>query len=330
MLQLDNRTPFAAGLNLFPNEQGIDTLYLVVKASFNIGRELTLADEQTPLLPADVFYGDPETTSMKYASDFHLGKPGTDVVMNGFASAAQGQSVRELDVSLQVGQLRKTIRVFGDRQWVRGSITRPEPFATMPLVYEKAYGGVSLIDGEIESADPRNPVGCGYLGARDPEAVDGMPLPNLEDPAALIRSPKDSPVPAGFGFVCPGWSPRINYCGTYDDEWQQSRAPFLPLDFDSRFFHMAHPDLVSSSPLRGGEEISIDGMHPRGRIECRLPEISLKADLRIDGQTLAPAFRLETVLLEPNQLKLEMTWRSAHECDKKALRVESARITMRR
>ncbi len=38
--------PFAADTALLPNEKGIDTLYILVKATFNIGEQWTLADEQ--------------------------------------------------------------------------------------------------------------------------------------------------------------------------------------------------------------------------------------------------------------------------------------------
>ena len=330
MLQLENRTPFAADMNLLPDEQGVDTVYLVVKASFQIGHKLTLADEQAPMRQADVFYGDPETTSIRYASDVHLGKPGTDVIMNGLASAPEGQPVTELDVSLRLGRLKKAVKVYGDRQWVNGVISNPQPFTSMPLVYEKAYGGVSIVDGEIESSDNRNPVGCGYLGDRSPDALNGTPLPNLENPEALITTPQDSPDPACFGFVSPGWEPRFGFCGTYDDEWRSTRAPFMPLDFDSRFFQMAHLDLYTSTPLTGGEEVVIEGMHPKGNIAFKIPEVAFNCRLQVDGEVHSPGLNLETILIEPNRLKLEMTWRAKMACDKKLLKVEKASVSLRR
>lgn len=36
MLQLRNESPFVPGLFLFPDEQGVDTLYVVVKATFEL------------------------------------------------------------------------------------------------------------------------------------------------------------------------------------------------------------------------------------------------------------------------------------------------------
>ncbi|VAW59392.1 hypothetical protein MNBD_GAMMA11-1108, partial [hydrothermal vent metagenome] len=83
MLQLKNNTPFAADMALFPDEHGIDTLYLIVKASFKIGQQWTLADKQLPPVAIDEYWGEPEKSSLKSVSDFHIGKPTTDILMQG-------------------------------------------------------------------------------------------------------------------------------------------------------------------------------------------------------------------------------------------------------
>mgnify|MGYP000639624543 CR=1 FL=1 len=149
MLHINNRTPLSANMELFPNEEGIDTLYLMVKASFNIGHQWTLTDEQQPPIAEDVYWGEPDKSSLKYASDFHTGKPATDIVMIGNACSPNNDQVNQLDVSLAVGQISKTIRVFGDREWKDDRMSAPKPFQTMPRVYERAYGGIHLIDGRV-------------------------------------------------------------------------------------------------------------------------------------------------------------------------------------
>ena len=85
MLQLRNRTPFAASFALLPDEAGIDTLFVMAKGGFNIGPQWTLLDEQVPPIEADIYWGDPQATSLRYASDYHIGKPATDVIMSGLA-----------------------------------------------------------------------------------------------------------------------------------------------------------------------------------------------------------------------------------------------------
>ena len=127
MPQLNNTTPFAASTALLFDEDGIDTLYIMVKATFNLGKALTLADEQTPPFATDVYWAEPGQSSIKYASDIHIGKPATDIVMLGHACAPGQQEVTVLDVELAVGAVNKTVRVFGDRHWNDGRITAPAP-----------------------------------------------------------------------------------------------------------------------------------------------------------------------------------------------------------
>ena len=329
MLQLRNRTPFAASFALLPDEAGIDTLFVMAKGGFNIGPQWTLLDEQVPPIEADIYWGDPQATSLRYASDYHIGKPATDVIMSGLACTPGKQEVRTLDVSLTVGQLNKNIRVLGDRRWVDGRISDPAPFQTMPMVYEKAFGGTHLLDGEVESAEQRNPLGRGYAGNRTLAQMNGVPLPNLEDPQCLIRQYSDTPMPACFGFVAPGWQPRAQYAGTYDEAWQISRAPFLPVDFDSRFLNMAHPDLVCPGYLKGGEPVSISGMHPAGELNFNLPRLKLVSQFRQGDRHSSVEFDLETLILEPNLLQLSMVWRAAYPCDKKILKIEEIIVSLR-
>ncbi|MCP4494620.1 MAG: DUF2169 domain-containing protein [Gammaproteobacteria bacterium] len=328
MLQLNNKTPFAASMALFANPQCIDTMYAIVKATFNIGPKWTLLDEQIQPVEADIYWGEPESSSIKYASDYHTGKPNTDIIMTGLACAPDQQIVKQLDVGLSVGRVSKNIRVFGDRQWLNGRISEPAPFQTMPLVYEKAFGGMHLVDGEVESEDGRNPLGCGFAGKRSAKQMDGVPLPNLEDPQDLIQQHSQTPMPACFGYCSPAWEPRVNYVGTYDETWQTQRAPYLPEDFDSRFFNMAHPELVYPGYLQGGEAIAITGMHPGGDINFELPKVKLLSQYKINEQLDSAAFNLETLHIEPNLLQLGMTWRAAYPCDKKALKIEEIKVSL--
>lgn len=328
MWQLHNTTRFAASMASFPNEDAVDTLYMIVKATFNMGKEITLADVQAPVVNADIYWTEPLKSSVKYATDIHTGKPATDIVMLGHACAMDQKEVRELDVGLSVGEVNKSVRVFGDRQWKDGLITRPAVFKTMPMVYEKAYGGVHIVDGQVDSAEARNPVGRGHAGNRTVEDMNGVPLPNLEDPRQLIRSHTDQPVPACFGFSAPSWLPRASFAGTYDEAWKKSRAPYLPLDFDKRFLNMAHPDLIYPGFLQGSEPVRIIGMHPRGMMEFDVPHVPLIMRIKVGDKEAQPAFNLETLILEPNQMRFSMVWRAALPCDKKVLKISEIKISL--
>ncbi|RYY77089.1 MAG: DUF2169 domain-containing protein [Gammaproteobacteria bacterium] len=330
MLQLKNHTPFSAAFALFPNAQGIDTLYTIVKATFKIGPQWTLAEKQPIPQQVDAYWGEPDNSSLRFASDYHIGKAGTDILMSGYACAPQEQPVRSLDVYLSVGSVNKTLRVFGDRYWNRGLISHPEPFSRMPLVYERAFGGIDEDRGQVRSNEARNPVGCGYAGAKSVLEMDGLPLPNIECPRDLIYHHNDCPTPAGVAPIAPSWLPRAQYAGTYDEQWQQNRAPYLPDDFQTRFLNVAHPDLVYPGFLRGDEPVTIHGMHPAGSLQFNLPYVKLRNKLTVEGVEKTSDFVLETLDLDPNQLGLSLTWRSAYECDKRALKISQIFVSLTR
>ncbi len=328
MLQLQNNTPFAVENTYFPNEDAIDTLYIVVRATFNIGKQWTLANEQLPPIEADEYWTEPGKSSIKHASDYHIGKPCSDIIMVGHAFVPNGIEARQLDINLKVGRVNKTVRVFGDRQWLDGRITQAKPFKTMAMVYEKAYGGVHIQDGRVTSVERRNPVGRGFSGQRNVEEMNGVQLPNLEDPHNLISDIQHQPTPSCFGVSAPHWLPRAEYAGTYNETWQTTRAPYLPTDFDKRFFSMAHPDLVYPGYLKGGESVEITNMHPNGTVKFSVPKVRLHSDVSMAGEVFHPAFNLETLVIEPNQLRASLIWRAALESDKKMLKISDIKISI--
>ncbi|WP_188151027.1 DUF2169 family type VI secretion system accessory protein [Teredinibacter waterburyi] len=330
MLQLKNTTPFAADIALFPNEQGIDTLYVLAKASFRIGPQWTLLEEQAPLQEADQYRDEPVTSSLVAVSDYHPGKPCTDILMLGKACALEQRLVTTLDVSLRVGSLQKVVRVFGSRQWQHGFISNPEPFTTLPMIYENAFGGsVELTNGGIEQYD-RNPVGKGFAGGLSRSQMDGVALPNLECPKALVRDIFDQPEPACFAPRAPNWQPRVAHVGTYDEAWEQTRAPFLPVDYSPRFMNAAHPELIYPSLLQGGEPFSISGMHPAGDISGVLPSIRLACRINHAGTKVSAPFKLETLIFEPNLLTLSMVWKAQYVCNSGAARINDVNVSLLR
>ena len=334
MLQLVNKSPFKATIALFPNEKGIDTLYTIIKATFIINTKLEVAEEQMPIVMADEYWGEPGQSSLKYASEMHLSKPSTDIVMIGEACVPDKQPVTELAVSLKVGNKEKTVLVFGDRQWEKSfmSLRKSEPvaFESMPMTFERAYGGTHVIDPETNKIvyEELNPVGVGFNGKKTKKEIDGSPLPNLENPAKLINNAKDRPTPTCFGFVAPSWEPRKSFAGTYDEAWQKKRAPYLPEDFDSRFFNSASSGLIMDKHLKGGEPVTIMNMSAKGPIMFNLPQCEFDLNVDIDKKIEKPELNMETVLLEPNKQSFSMLWRAAVECDKKALKVNEININL--
>jgi hypothetical protein len=219
-----------------------------------------------------------------------------------------------------VGPITRTIRVFGPRHWKAGllttSMSEPEEFTKMPLTFENAFGGKDAThkDSSRHGWEPRNPVGKGFRvnPLNEPEkgkGLDGWPLPNLEDPGALIRSWKDRPAPAAPGFVCRSWAPRVAYAGTYDEAWVSQRCPIVPADFDNRYFNAAPPGQVCPGYLKGGEPVSLTHVTPEGRLAFALPRVRLGLEARCLNQTLRRDLVLDTVVLDTDRMRCSLVWR---------------------
>jgi hypothetical protein len=220
MLQLQNHTPFKANIAVLPDRAGIDTLYVIVKATLTLQPKLSLAPEQLPVTIADEYYDDPATSSLRAVSEMHIGKPGTDVLVIGHARAENGRAVTRMTAALMVAGRRKDILIIGDRTWqADGTPSRPAPFEAMPLVWERAFGGVHRLQDRV-LAEERNPVGCGFAGERQLAEMKDQPVPNLDDPATPLQKFGQLCTPVCFAPVAPAWLPRRSHAGTYDENWQ--------------------------------------------------------------------------------------------------------------
>lgn len=328
MLEINNSTPFVADFAIFADQNGVDTLYTMVKGTFQFNGKLTLSEKQQPLFKADTYLGEPGNSSLKTASDYHLGKPATDVIILGYAQTLDESPLTSMDVVAEVGHLNKTLKVFGDRNWEGSIMTSPIPFTSMPLIYERAFGG----DGESfmqndHSPIDKNPAGVGYH-ANTVQNEQVLPLPNIEDPASLISDISDQPEPAGFGFIAPHWAPRRYYSGTYDEQWKRTRAPYLPEDFDPRFFNCASKELIADAYLSGGEPIYVAGMNHQGPWQALVPKVGLSCRVKIGSNITQLPFNLETLILEPNHNTLSVVWRASMPISKKVLQVDSIDISL--
>ena len=147
MLQLTNRTPFAANFAVLPNQQGLDTVYVNVKANFLMSqKEWQLTEGQDKPQLADSYLDEPASSSVVIASDVHIGKLATDIAVIGDVIPRDRQAVTELQAGIALGSVQKVVRVSGDRVWDGGRISAPSPFESMPMVYERAYGGLIRLE----------------------------------------------------------------------------------------------------------------------------------------------------------------------------------------
>lgn len=206
--------------------------------------------------------------------DANLPKTGGEVLVAGCCRAPGGTPIPAGEVSFRVGPVARRLAVFGDRLHLPGGgISRPVPFAAMPLTWDHAFGGAAF---------PANPEGKGLL----PDGKPSEHLPNLEDPSRLIASPHDRPRP-----VCPfavdiANEERRSLAGTYDQHWLDTRWPAYPDDLNPDFFFSAQAEQRlsgASAFFRGDEDIEITGMHHEyPRLRSRLPGIRVRAFVTIN------------------------------------------------
>jgi hypothetical protein len=229
--------------------QGRTILSVLSKRTYAIwpdGRTV-VADEQLPLDTSMEPVANGYDETWKAELDVAPFKTATDVLVFGRAHAPHG-SCQQMQVEVGLPHLRHALRynVIGDRRCGYNAmgpphVSAPEPFETMPLGYDRAYGGVDLSIEHPEpprdleealamlvsppGAYPRNPVGRGYVVNNRPELVDGLLLPNIERIDQLLRPEwilvgqpgrwHHQPLPAGFGWVDPSWFPRCAFAGAY-------------------------------------------------------------------------------------------------------------------
>lgn len=298
--------PFSPGCRAWQIQPPTDALVLVVKTTLTIVPDgvATPIEEQEPL-QGDVPHRAPEggvrAASLRYASDFAPTKRKADVLLVGHAHAkAPGATVARVELGLGRA-LRAAIAVVGDREWRDGVPSEPRRFTTLPLTFERAFGGPGYA---------ANPHGLGVVNG-----ITGGRLPNLEHPARPLRYPADRPPPRCFAPMAETTRAASVRMGTYDAAWQTERWPYFPRDFDFAYFNVAHPELQIPFP-RGDEEFSLAGVHPKlPVVGGRLPGLVPHAYAQL-GRTGAYAFRaiplsLDTVWFDADAMRVALVWRGS-------------------
>ena len=198
-------------------------------------------------------------------------------------------------VGVRCGTVKKTLRVFGERVWKDGAATEPEPFVTMPISYERAFGGPGY---------PANPLGKGAAALESSEP-DGVQLPNIESTVEPLTEPSSRPeLPAGFGPVELAWPQRAAKGGTYDEAWLRDAAPGFPDDLDWTMFNEAPADQQLDGFFEGDEAFRLENLHPDlPVIDGRLPGIVARCfvELRGEPELRSVPMRLDTVHFFPGR-----------------------------
>jgi len=320
-MELFNATKMTAGYTMGMKPSGREWLVVVVKGTYSIPNHpeqpTQLAAKQSPLIEVDTFSGVPGFSATVYESDYAPVKPRCDVLLSGSAYAPRNMAATRVRVSLSVGPLKKSFDVVGNRVWRKGAVgiswTAPEPFTVMPISYDCAFGGIdsSHADPKRHSAFRQNPAGVGYHVNTAGTAIHGKPLPNTEEQGKPVIDFQGQYRPMAFGPVGRAWLPRASFAGTYDDKWFATQFPFLPDDFDERYYQAAPIDQQMEYP-RGGEEVELLNLTPDGQLRFRLPSLDLPVEFIRDGSaSVSAAACVDTIWLEPDQNRFSLTWRAS-------------------
>lgn len=320
--------------------------YVLVKRTYAIVERACVRARVEPLLHD---LRDPTLRPrLPIGSDFWAHKAATDVVVRGSAFAPDGKPTRSLVATARVGRAVKRVAVFGRRlvEWQVGHVrfAEPEPFVSMPLTRDHAYGGVDprvvperlstalAVGADHPGVYPRNPFGKGYLVHADP--VAGAELPNLEDPADLLTPERlvvgdprrwfEQPLPWCFDEAHPMSFPRCT-CLPGVDAW-------FPAPRDARLAEIRRGLVPGGHPLSPGARrpeawfaqegsyglvlddlepgapVVLQAMHPeRAQIAFSLP-VAPAIEVLTDARLERAMPRMHSVVLRPADLSVDVVW----------------------
>ncbi|MDQ0024354.1 uncharacterized protein YjbI with pentapeptide repeats [Variovorax paradoxus] len=279
--------------------QGADHLGVSVMALASMGTE--------PRLMADQELWQTVGEEIGSSSVFDMGIPKRvpEILASGYGYTLHQQDKTACAVRIRVADVEKSLFVSGDRYWLDGRLTAPQPFEQMRLDWAHAYGGPGV---------PENPAG---IGAFD-ELVNGVRTrraPNVEAVGARMKSRGHAVSPASFGAV-PVESPqRMALMGSeYGDDWLQHQFPGFAEDMDWRFFNAAPADQQwpdrQELPPRAAYEIQ--NMHPvEPVLSGHLPDWLARCFVSFDkqGRELREvALRLTTAWFFPHRERVALVW----------------------
>jgi hypothetical protein len=330
------------------NDRGEPVFSVIVKRTYRIEADgsVVRAEQDHELRKIDHYYddGDPEWSTVQYESELTPYKPFTDVVVIGTAHAPDGEPTQRMAVSVQVGERKKSLSVTGDRNCIfRGAqlpaFTEPRAFTEMEIRYDRAYGGRDEKSvAEIPFFYPRNDMGKGVVLRNVQEAVDGLELPNIEDPQDLltperliIGEPERwylQPLPQGFGWRQRTWYPRSALIGSYPaftdpgTVTPEERMGLVPKNhialakqsrlrpFEARFGNGASFGMIFSG-FSGGIEVKLEGLTREGALNFVLPAETPAIGLDLGSGMTALDVQVHTVNIRPDDSELDLIWRGA-------------------
>ncbi len=234
------------------------------------------------------FAGNP-ARSVQFASDLVPYRARCDVTFVGHAYAPQIRAETVMPIRLGIFResqplLDKSLRVLGPRKGAGGT---PEPFWRMQVSYERARGAAGQL----------NPV--------------GSDSPNIIDPAEPAR-------PGCFAPISRYWPTRKGLIHGIDKGAFEGSVWSLPDPMPWGYFQAA-PAEQQIEPLKGGELLLLEGLHPTQReLLTRLPSerAAARAILARRGEPLVEhdiPLMCDTLSIDGDAQQFALTWRGHFE-----------------
>ena len=284
------------------------TAIVKVTLAFAPNGQMPLAPP-TAIVREDAHLGKNPLRSLRAASELAPYLTRAEVTFHGSAFAPGGEPTPRMTVRVGVADdrgavLDKRLEIVGDR--TAATMDRPAPFKEMPLVWERAYGGLGCME---------NLMGVGY-------GDDATALPNV-----LYPEHGRATTPAGLGPVAGVWPRRKRKLRGKPAPGLNKPIVELADDFDWTFFQSAPEDQqLDALPQRAW--IVLEGLNaknpflhmrlPPMRVGARLhgvpgdPVMVLRADaLHLDGAAEQATVCFRGAFSVPSEAALEGAWLAA-------------------
>lgn len=304
-MDLVNETPYPA--DLFRSELERDVMYnaLVGRVRYRLSTDQQLSPPTGVDILKDLRRQAHEDPYGRLEPDDIYGRTGTDLIVLADAGLPDGP-VAAMDVRVAAGPYDLTLRVTGDRVWERRfglgapRPSEPLPFSTMPVIYKNAFGGETPLEfGALPFA--ANPAGKGFY-ASEVQAI-GKPLPNVEDPQALVTRWSDNPEPVGTAPYPPMWGLRLKKVLTFNPGTRKVR--FSPVN---GLFDRAHPRL-SGKPLVAGDWVRLHGFALHTTLGFEIPPCPFVAEIQIGTKTHVRDLVLDEILVDLRTGHVDLSYR---------------------
>ncbi|UQA58629.1 DUF2169 family type VI secretion system accessory protein [Polyangium aurulentum] len=294
-MQILSFGPVRTGSRVWQARGGSFVLTVVCKTTYWLKPgEAQVLVEQEAINETDDHWDDDPNRSVRAPSDLMPTKPRPEVTLVGYAYAPNKQPVRSLVARLVVGDVDKSIEVFGDRTFLSdGTLQEGPRFTRMRLTWERAAGGPGT----------NNPVG---IRADNRDAYGRRALPNLQPIGTYVASIDDYVPPIGFGPIAESWPSRADLVG---------RVPppaGTGLEGPSAAYFNAAPSDQLLGMLRENERIVLENLHPEHqRLVTNLP--GLRPAIFVDRGRGAPhraSACADALWIDTDRSVATLTWRA--------------------